>query len=244
MTEHPVVDRATWQAARDALLKSEKEHTRAGDELARQRRELPWVAVDKDYRFDTEDGPATLAGLFAGRGQLLVYHFMFGPDYQAGCPVNSSMVDGFAGLLPHLRARDTTMVLVSEAPLPKLLAYRRRMGWRIPWVSTAHTDFNVDFGASAPLDDVRTNLPPGSELPPIVAHNAAATGTDIAAYLTQSPVATVFTRAGDTVYQTYATTWRGLEFLMGYYPILDRMPHGRAEGAAFQTWLRRHDEYA
>jgi len=244
MTEHRIVDRATWQSTRDALLKREKEHTRAGDELARERRELPWVAVEKDYRFDTEDGPATLADLFAGRGQLLVYHFMFGPDYRAGCPTNSSMVDGFDGLLPHLHARDTMMVLVSQAPLAQLLAYRQRMGWRIPWVSAAHTDFNFDFGASAPVDEVRANLPPEDELPPIVEHNAAATGTDIARYLTQSPMATVFARDGATVYQTYATTWRGLEFLMGYYPILDRMPRGRDEGAAFQTWLRRHDEYA
>ena len=148
MTEHKVVSRAEWQAARDELLQREKEHTRLGDELARQRRELPWVEVEKDYRFDTDDGPRSLAGLFDGRSQLMFYHFMFGPAYEAGCPVNSSMADGLDGLLPHLHARDVTPLLVSQAPLAKLRAYKRRMGWRIPWVSAASTDFNYD---QAPL---------------------------------------------------------------------------------------------
>jgi len=150
MTDHKVVSRAEWQAARDELLRREKEHARAGNELARQRRELPWVAISKEYVFDTEGGPRPLVGLFDGRSQLMVYHFMFGPSYEAGYPVNSSMADGLDGLLPHLHARDVTLLLVSRAPLAKLQAYRERMGWRIPWVSAANTDFNYDIGASYP----------------------------------------------------------------------------------------------
>src|SRR5437764_4339915 len=145
MTEHKVVSREEWTAAREELLAREKEHTRLGDELARQRRELPWVRVEKEYRFDTEDGPRTLAELFDGRSQLLVYHFMFGPSYQAGCPTCSSIADGIDGLLPHLRARDVTFAFVSHAPLEKLQAYKRRMAWRIPWVSTVRTDFNFNL---------------------------------------------------------------------------------------------------
>ena len=238
MTDHKVVGRQEWQAARDELLQREKQHTRMGDELARQRRELPWVEVDKEYHFDTEEGPRTLAELFDGRSQLLVYHFMFGPSYQAGDPVNSSIADTLDGLLPHLQARDVTPVLVSQAPLEKLRAYKRRMGWRLGWVSAANTDFNFDFGASA----TQELTPPGG-LPPIVAQNAAAAGTDVVGYLSEAPVVSVFTLQDGVVYQTYATTWRGVEFLMGYYPILDRAPKGRDEGDAWQTWLRRHDEY-
>jgi predicted dithiol-disulfide oxidoreductase (DUF899 family) len=240
MTDHKVVDRQEWQAARDELLQREKAHTRMGDELARQRRELPWVEVDKDYRFDTDDGTRTLAELFDGRSQLLVYHFMFGPSYQAGDPVNSSIADSLDGLLPHLQARDLTLLLVSQAPLAKLQAYKRRMGWRLPWVSAANTDFNFDFGASATS---RITPPVEGGLPPIVAQNAAAAGTDVVGYLSEAPVVSVFALQDGAVYQTYATTWRGVEFLMGYYPILDRMPKGRDEGDAWQTWLRRHDEY-
>ena len=215
------------------------------DELARQRRELPWVAIEKEYRFDTDDGTQTLAGLFDGRSQLLIYHFMFGPSYEAGCPVNSSMADGLDGLLPHLHARDVTLLLVSQAPLAKLTAYKRRMGWRIPWVSAANTSFNFDFGGSYPPDQVREFLPPhGAGLPPIVRVNAAATGTDIAGYLSESPATTSFALEDGVVYQTYAAAARGVEFLMGYYPILDRAPKGRDEADAFQTWIRRRDEYA
>jgi predicted dithiol-disulfide oxidoreductase (DUF899 family) len=243
MTHHKVVGREAWQAARDELLQREKEHTRVADELARQRRELPWVAIEKGYRFDADGGTRTLAELFDGRSQLLIYHFMFGPSYEAGCPTNSSMVDGFDGLLPHLHARDVTPLLVSQAPLAKLQAYKQRMGWTIPWVSTANSDFNFDFGISYTEEQVRQQTPPESQLPPIVRRNAAATGTDIPGYLSESPAATVFTLQDGAVYQTYATTWRGLEFLMGYYPILDRVPKGRDEGDAFQTWIRRHDEY-
>jgi predicted dithiol-disulfide oxidoreductase (DUF899 family) len=241
MTDHKVVGRKEWQAARQELLEAEKAHTRMGDELAQQRRELPWVAIDKDYPFDTEQGPRTLAELFDGRSQLLVYHFMFGPSYQAGDPVNSSIADSLDGLLPHLHARDVTLVLVSRAPLAKLQAYKRRMGWRIPWVSSANTDFNVDFGASSTS---RITPPVEGGLPPIVAQNAAAAGTDVPGYLSESPVVSAFALQDGAVYQTYATTWRGVEFLMGYYPVLDRMAKGRDEGDGWQLWIRRHDEYA
>jgi len=244
MTDHTVVSRQKWQAARDELLRREKEHTQMADELARRRRELPWVAVQKEYRFDADDGTRTLAGLFDGRSQLLIYHFMFGPSYAAGCPVNSSMADGLDGLLPHLHARDVSLLLVSQAPLARLQAYKKRMGWRLPWVSTANTDFNLDFGGSYTPEQVRSWGLDESELPPIVTLNAAATGTDVTGYLSETPAMSAFTLAGGTVFQTYATAGRGVEFLMGYYPILDRAPKGRDEGDAFQTWIRRHDEYA
>jgi predicted dithiol-disulfide oxidoreductase (DUF899 family) len=248
MTDHKVVSRADWQAAHDELLQREKEHTRMADELARQRRELPWVAIEKEYRFDAGDGTRTLAELFDGRSQLMIYHFMFGPSYEAGCPTCSSMADGFNGLLPHLHARDVTLLCVSRAPLAKLQAYKQRMGWSFPWVSSANTDFNFDFGGSFTEEQVRGQMPTvgdyrHSELPPIAHHNAAATGTDVLRYISEAPAVSVFTLQGGAVYQTYATTWRGVEFLMGYYPILDRAPKGRDEGDAFQTWIRRHDEY-
>jgi predicted dithiol-disulfide oxidoreductase (DUF899 family) len=243
MTEHKVVNREEWQAAREALLQREKEHTRMGDELARQRRAMPWVAIDKPYRFDTDHGPASLAELFAGRSQLLVYHFMFGPSYQAGDPVNSSIADTLDALVPHLQARDVTPVLVSQAPLEKLQAYKRRMGWRLGWVSAATSDFNLDLGASTPQQRGQAIVPPRQGLPPIVAQNAAAAGTDVGGYLTQAPAVSAFALQDDAVYQTYTTTWRGVEFLMGYYPILDRMPKGRDEGDGWQLWLRRHNEY-
>jgi predicted dithiol-disulfide oxidoreductase (DUF899 family) len=243
MTDHKVVGRAEWQAARDELLGREKAHTRMGDELARQRRQLPWVQVDKPYRFDTDHGPRTLAELFDGRSQLLVYHFMFGPSYVAGDPVNSSIADTLDALVPHLQARDVTPLLVSQAPLAKLQAYKQRMGWRLGWVSAAPSDFNLDFGASTPEQLGQAIVPPQDGLPPIVAQNAAAAGTDIAGYLTEAPAVSVFALQDGAVYQSYGTTWRGVEFLMGYYPILDRMPNGRDEGDGWQLWLRRHDEY-
>jgi predicted dithiol-disulfide oxidoreductase (DUF899 family) len=230
LMEHTIASREEYEAAREELLRREKEHTRQGDELAEQRRQLPRVPVEKEYRF-------------AGRSQLLVYHFMFGPNYEAGCPVNSSMVDGFDGLLPHLHARDATMLLVSRAPLAKLQAYRQRMGWQIPWVSAANTDFNFDFGASSTEEQLR-GLPSPEALPPIARQNAAACGVDVLEYLSEAPVMSAFALADGTVHQTYTTTWRGLEFIMGYYPILDRAPKGRDEGDAWQAWIRRHDEYA
>lgn len=249
MTDLTIASHEEWTAAREQLLAREKEYTRLGDELARERRDLPWVKIEKEYQFDTDQGTRTLADLFEGRSQLLIYHFMFGPSYEAGCPTCSSMVDGFDGVLPHLHARDVTPVLVSRAPLAKLQAYRQRMGWSIPWVSSANTDFNVEFGGSFTEEQVRELIPDvggysRSELPPIAEHNAAASGTDLLHYISEVPAVSVFTRDNDTVYLTYATTWRGVEFLMGYYPILDRTPKGRDEGDAIQTWIRRHDEYA
>jgi predicted dithiol-disulfide oxidoreductase (DUF899 family) len=244
MQDHNIVAREEWDAARDELLAREKEHTRAADELARQRRELPWVAIEKEYRFDTDDGTPTLAELFDGRSQLLIYHFMFGPSYEAGCVTCSSMVDGFDGVLPHLHAKDVTLALVSTAPLDRLQAYKQRMGWNIPWASSANTDFSFDVGASVPVEQMREQMPPESELPPIASVNAAKSGTDIPAYISELPSMSAFTLDGGAVYQTYWTTFRGVEFLMPYYPILDRAPKGRDEGDAWQTWIRRHDEYA
>jgi predicted dithiol-disulfide oxidoreductase (DUF899 family) len=168
---------------------------------------------------------------------------MFGPTYEAGCPTCSSMVDGLDGLLPHLHARDLTLALVSTAPLEKLEAYKRRMGWSIPWASSANNDFSYDVGASIPVEQVRESMPPESELPPIASHNARASGADLPDYIAELPATSTFTLADGTVYQTYGTTFRGVEFLMPYYPILDRAPKGRDEGDEIQTWIRRHDEY-
>jgi predicted dithiol-disulfide oxidoreductase (DUF899 family) len=250
-TDHRIGTREEYEAARAELLVREKEHTRLGDELARLRRELPWVPIEKDYRFDTDEGERTLSELFDGRSQLLLYHFMFGPHYQAGDPVNSSMVDGFDGLLSHLHARDLTMLLVSRASLSKLQAYKKRMGWIIPWVSAANTDFNFDLGASSTkeqtLEAGGKNIAAANledELPPIARQNAAACGVDVLEYILEAPMVSVFALEDGSVYQTYASTWRGVEFIMGYYPILDRAPNGRDEGDAWQTWIRRHDEYA
>jgi predicted dithiol-disulfide oxidoreductase (DUF899 family) len=246
MTDRKIGTREEWLAAREQLLAREKEHTRLGDELAQRRRELPWVRIEKDYRFDTDDGEKSLAELFDGRSQLLVYHFMFGPSYEAGCPVNSSIADAVDGVLPHLHARDATFVLVSQAPLEKLQAYKRRMGWSIPWVSSAPTDFNFDLGFSHTPEQGRkvvAAMMGGGQIPPIVEQNANATGTDAAGYMTESPGFSTFARDGDAVYHAYSTTWRGLEFVMTYYPILDRAPKGRDEGADWQLWIRRHDEY-
>jgi predicted dithiol-disulfide oxidoreductase (DUF899 family) len=189
MADHAIGTRDEWLAVRERLLVREKEHTRLGDELARQRRELPWVPVEKDYRFDTDDGETALVELFDGRSQLLVYHFMFGPSCEAGCPVNSSIADSVNGVLPHLHARDVTFLLISQAPLQKLRPYKRRMGWGLPWVSTACTDFNFDLGFSHTEEQGRELVAQmtGSGLPPIVEQNARATGTDVAGYLTREP---------------------------------------------------------
>jgi predicted dithiol-disulfide oxidoreductase (DUF899 family) len=243
MTDHKIASREEFQAARDELLRREKEHTRMADELARRRRELPWVAIEKEYRFDTVDGTRTLADLFDGRSQLLIYHFMFGPTYEAGCPTCSSMADGLDGLLPHLHARDLTLAFVSRAPVEKLSAYQRRMGWSIPWASSANTDFSFDVGASIPVEQMGEQMPPEDQLPPIAGHNAAASGTDLLEYVAELPAASAFTLQDGAVYQTYATTFRGVEFLMPFYPVLDRAPKGRDEGDDFQMWIRRHDEY-
>jgi predicted dithiol-disulfide oxidoreductase (DUF899 family) len=216
MTDHKIGTREEWQAAREELLVLEKEHTRQGDELARRRRELPWVPLEKEYRLDTVGGEKPLAELFEGRSQLLVYHFMFGPDYEAGCPTCSSMVDGIDGLLPHLHARDVTFVLVSQAPLEKLQAYKHRMGWSIPWASAARSDFNVDLGYSSSKEQTRKWAEPMLEqLPPIAARNANESGTNVVGYLTELFGFSAFALEEGTVYQTYSTTGRGVEFLMG-----------------------------
>jgi predicted dithiol-disulfide oxidoreductase (DUF899 family) len=205
---------------------------------------LPWVPVEKEYRFDTDDGERELGELFDGRSQLLVYHFMFGPSYAAGCPVNSSIADAVDPVLPHVHARGATVVFVSQAPLEKLQAYKRRMGWSFPWVSSAPTDFNFDLGFSWTAEQGRQAVAAMADsLPPIVEHNARASGTDAAGYLTESPGFSTFVREEDTVYHAYSTGRRGLEFLMTYYGILDRAPQGRDEGEAWQLWIRRHDEY-
>ena len=244
MTDHEVVSREEWNAVREELLAREKEHTRLGDELAQQRRELPWVRVQKEYHFDTDDGTRTLPALFDGRSQLCVYHFMFGPNYQAGCTTCSSIADGINGVVPHLNARDVTMLFVSQAPLDKLQAFKRRMGWGCPWVSSANTEFNIDLGFSSSEEQTRGWVEPIlGQLPPVAARNASDSGTSVVDYLTQSQGFSTFVLEDGAVYQTYSTGTRGVEFLMGYYGILDRAPKGRDEDDAFQLWIRPHDEY-
>ena len=195
MTSHKILTRERWAAAREELLAREKEHTRLGDELARQRRDLPWAPVDKEYRFDTDDGTRTLAELFDGRGQLLIYHFMFGPSYAAGCPTCSSIADSVDGVIPHLNARDVTMLFVSQAPLETLEAFKQRMGWSLPWVSSANSEFNIDLGFSSSQEQTREWAEPMlDQLPPIAARNARETGTDIVGYLTENFGFSVFTQ--------------------------------------------------
>jgi predicted dithiol-disulfide oxidoreductase (DUF899 family) len=241
MPEHEVVSREEWQAARDELLKREKEHTRTADELARERRELPWVRVEKDYSFETEAGTKTLAELFAGRSQLMIYTFMFGPTYEAGCPVCSSGADTYNGAVPHLNARDVTFTLASRAPLEKLLAYRERMGWTLPWVSAGETDFHSDLGAVYTEEELRPFLDSGNLGP--VPQFAEACGVEPLAYVTEAPTLHAFALEDGAVYRTYSTTARGLEPLMSYYGILDRAPLGRNESDVAPSWIRRHDEY-
>ncbi len=262
MTSHRIGTREEWLAASARLLEREKELTRMGDELARQRRELPWVPVEKEYTLQTEDGARTLAELFNGRSQLVVYHFMFGPGYQAGCPSCSSTADSFNGVLAHLQARDVTMICVSRAPLDKLLAYRERMGWSFNWASSHESDFNFDFGVSAGEQLTHDSAAPRPEanelallklltdqptvrenLPLVTAQNASATGTDLEGYFSEGHGVSTFARESDTVYHCYSSYARGTEFLMGYYGILDRAPKGRDEGDQPMSWLRRNDEY-
>src|SRR6266550_3509958 len=240
MTMHKVGTREEWLAARNALLDREKELTRRTDDLARERRELPWVRVEKEYSFETDDGPKTLAELFDGRSQLLVYNFMFGPDYTAGCPVCSSGADTFDGAVAHLTARDVTFLCISRAPLEKLQGYRRRMGWSFLWVSSQGSDFNFDFGASHTAEELAPRLQ--GNLGPVPGL-AAECGTDPAGYLSEGPVFSAFALEDGIVYHTYSTSARGLEFMLGYYPFLDRAPKGRDEGDPPEMWVHRHDGY-
>jgi predicted dithiol-disulfide oxidoreductase (DUF899 family) len=251
---HRIATREEWLAARLALLDAEKEHTRRGDELTRQRQELPWVRIDREYRFETDEGKASLADLFRGRSQLLVYHFMFGPDYAAGCPACSAIADGFDGFAVHLAHHDVMLWAVSRAPLAKLQAYQRRMGWRFPWASSFDGDFNFDFDVSITPEQQRTGdveynfrrevVAPGRDDPGDgpVAVSAAMAGTDVATYTRERPGMSAFALDGGVVYHTYSAYARGLDGLWGMYQWLDRAPRGRNESDV-GVWWRRHDEY-
>ena len=251
MTTHMTGTREEWLAARRELLKAEKEFTRRGDELTQQRQALPWVKVAKDYRFETDEGNLSLPGLFKGRSQLLVYHFMFGPDYKAGCPSCSSIADGFDGFAVHLANHDVMLCAVSRAPLAKLQTYKRRMGWTFPWASAAGGDFNFDFNVSFTEEqqrkgDIEYNFARGGHamdvtpVPPPVAEFAAMSGTDAATYSRERPGMSAFVLEDGVVYHTYSTYARGVDALWGMYQWLDRAPKGRNETG---IWWRRHDEY-
>jgi predicted dithiol-disulfide oxidoreductase (DUF899 family) len=241
MPNHQIGTREQFLAARGELLAKEKELTRRGDQLAAERRSLPWVPIDKQYRFDTDAGPKTLAELFDGRSQLIVYHFMFGPDYTAGCPVCSSIADGFNGNIAHLNARDTTFTCISRAPLAKLQAYKQRMGWDVPWASSYGSDYAFDLDIAHPVETARGWLAGG--VPPVAAKMAEECGTEPAVYVSESPIMNTYTLEDGTVHLAYSTTARGLEFMMVYYGLLDRTPLGRDEVDDAQMWLHRHDEY-
>jgi predicted dithiol-disulfide oxidoreductase (DUF899 family) len=241
MAQHKIGTQEEWQAARDELMEEEKELTRRGDKLARKRRELPWVPVEKDYSFEAEGGAKTLADLFDGRSQLLVYHFMFGPPYEAGCPVCSSITDTLDPQVPHLKARDTTLLLASRAPLDKLLPYRERMGWSIEWVSSGGSDFNRDLGFLNTEEELKPFLE--GEIPVTVEDNARLCGTGVLEYVSEGPGLSVYALADGTVYRTYVTSARGLEPAMAFYGLLDRTPKGRDEDPSKPLWIRRHDEY-
>jgi predicted dithiol-disulfide oxidoreductase (DUF899 family) len=258
MTKHMTGTREEWLAARLELLEAEKNHTRRSDELARRRQELPWVQIDKEYRFETEEGSASLADLFRGRSQLLVYHFMFGPDYTAGCPSCSAIADGFDASVVHLANHDVTLSAVSRAPLAKLQAYKRRMGWTFPWASSFGGDFNLDFNVSLTETQQREGtveynyrrepaltergvgnaLTKQGEGP--VAEIAAGIGTDVATYTRERPGMSAFVLEDGVVYHSYSTYARGLDGLWGMFQWLDRAPSGRNETG---VWWRRHDEY-
>ncbi len=260
MTKHTTGTRKEWLAARLELLEAEKDLTRRSDELARRRQGLPWVRIDKEYRFETDEGSASLADLFRGRSQLLVYHFMFGPDYKAGCPSCSAIADGFNGFAVHLANHDVMLSAVSRAPLGKLQAYKRRLGWTFPWASSSGSDFNLDFTASFTEEQQREGieynyrreaaLPPrggeGAEIPsrstadgPVAF--AATTGTDVATYTRERPGVSAFALEDGVVYHTYSTYSRGVDGLWGMYQWLDRAPKGRNEAG---LWWRRNDEYS
>jgi predicted dithiol-disulfide oxidoreductase (DUF899 family) len=250
--QHATGTREEWLAARLELLEVEKELTRRSDEVARQRQQLPWVRLDKDYRFETDQGSASLADLFSGRSQLLVYHFMFGPEYTAGCPACSAIADGFNGSVVHLENHDVAMFAISRAPLVNLQAYKRRMGWSFPWASSFGSDFNYDFDASYTEEqqrqgtieynyrpmDVKPILQAGEEGP--VAEFATMVGTDAATYTREAPGMSAFALEDGVVYHTYSAYARGVDALWGMYQWFDRAPKGRNETG---PWFRRHDEY-
>jgi predicted dithiol-disulfide oxidoreductase (DUF899 family) len=250
MTTHKTGTREEWLAARLELLDAEKDVTRRSDEVAQRRQELPWVPIDKAYRFETDEGSASLADLFRGRSQLLIYHFMFGPDYTAGCPSCSAIADGFNGSVVHLANHDVTLSAVSRAPLAKLQAYKRRMGWTFPWASSFGTDFNFDFSVGFTDEQQRKGSidynyrrekawqvrGDGGE----VAKMASMTGTDPATYTRERPGMSAFVIEDGVVYHTYSTYARGVDGLWGMYQWLDRSPRGRNET---NIWWKRHDEY-
>jgi len=260
MTKHLTGTRNEWLTARLELLKEEKELTRRSDDVARRRRELPWVRIDKEYRFETDEGSALLKDLFRGRSQLLVYHFMFGPDYTAGCATCSTIADAFNGLVVHLANHDVTLSAVSRAPLAKLQAYKRRMAWTFPWASSlgSEINFNFDFNVSFTEEQQREGaieynyrrepawtehgigdtMTKRGEGP--VAENATMAGTDVATYTRERPGMSAFALEDGVVYHTYSTYARGLDGLWGMYQWLDRAPKGRNETG---IWWRRHDEY-
>ena len=255
MTKHTTGTREEWLAARLLLLQAEKELTRRGDELARRRQELPWVRLDKAYRFETDDGGASLADLFRGRSQLLVYHFMFGPDYTAGCPSCSAIADGFNGFAVHLANHDVMLWAVSLAPLAKLQAFKRRMGWTFPWASSLDSDFNFDFEVSVTEEQQREGSvdynyrpaaaarPTSGEAPKTrsgAAKGAAMTGTDVPTYARERPGMSAFALEDGVVHHTYSAYARGLDGLWGMYQWLDRAPKGRNEP---EYWLRHRDQY-
>jgi predicted dithiol-disulfide oxidoreductase (DUF899 family) len=251
MTKHRTGTRNEWLGERLTLLEAEKELTRRSDELAKRRQALPWVRVDKQYRFDTDEGSALLADLFRGRSQLLVYHFMFGPDYTAGCPSCSMIADGFDGFAVHLANHDVTLWAVSRAPLAKLQSYRRRMGWTFPWGSSLKSEFNSDFSVSFTEEEQRAggieyNYRRGGQMmdaksaPEPVRQFAAMCGTDAPTFTRDRPGMSAFVLEDGAVYHTYSTYARGLDGLWGAYQWLDRAPMGRNEAG---IWWRRHDEY-
>ena len=247
MTDHKIGTRKEWLAARLELLKAEKALTRRSDELAQWRQRLPWVRIDKEYRFETDEGITSLADLFRGRSQLLIYHFMFGPEYKGGCPACSAIADGFYGFAVHLEHHDVAMIAVSRAPIAALQAYKRRMGWMFTWASSLNSDFNYDFNTSFTEEQQRSGsidynyrtlgTTPDSEG---VGDFAAMTGTDIPTYTREAPGMSAFALSDGVIYHTYSTYARGLDALWGMYQWLDRAPHGRNETG---LWFRRHDEY-
>jgi len=250
MTKHTTGTRDEWLAARLELLEAEKELTRRSDEVAERRQALPWVRVDKEYRFDTDEGSASLEDLFRGRSQLLVYHFMFGPDYAAGCPSCSAIADGFNGIAVHLANHDVMLTAVSRAQLPKLVAFKERMGWTFPWASAHDTDFNADFNVwftekqqlEGGIDynfrrEKKWQLR-GSDEP--VGTIASQSGTDMATYTRERPGVSAFVLEDGVVYHTYSAYSRGVDSLWGMYQWLDRAPKGRNEQG---VWWRHHDRY-